>query len=118
MFGEHGLGINLPFRKGTCAPLRQKYGFIDRTGKFVIPPRFYRVQKFSEGRALFVQTGKSHGFIDSKGQVVIKPEFIDAKSFSEGLAAEGGLAAVSCDEYGRNCRAYVDTTGKLRWQQE
>jgi hypothetical protein len=131
----------------------QKYGFIDRTGKFVIPPRFYRVQKFSEGRALFVQTGKSHGygFIDSKGQVVIKPEFIDAKSFSEGLAAvainagddkklwgyinrdgtwiirpqfqhvnsfEGGLAAVNCDEYGGNCRAYVDTAGKLRWQQE
>jgi hypothetical protein len=133
--------------------LRQKYGFIDRTGKFVIPPRFYRVQKFSEGRALFVQTGKSHGygFIDSKGHVVIKPEFIDAKSFSEGLAAvainagddkklwgyinrdgtwiirpqfqhvnsfEGGLAAVNCDEYGGNCRAYVDTTGEFRRQQE
>jgi hypothetical protein len=128
----------------------RKYGFIDRTGKFVILPRFYRVQEFSEGRALFFQTGKSHGFIDSKGQVVIKPEFVEAKSFSEGLAAaainagddkklwgyinregtwiikpqfqhvnsfEGGLAAVNCDEYDRNCRAYVDTSGKFRWQQ-
>lgn len=128
-----------------------KYGFIDRTGKFVIPPRFDRVQKFSEGKALFFQTGKNHGygFIDSNGQVVIKPDYVDGKSFSEGLAAvaitssdgkrlwgyindagawvikpqfqnvnsfDGGLAAVNCDEYGGDCKAYIDTAGNYRWQ--
>ncbi len=129
----------------------EEYGYIDRTGKFVIAPRFDRVEKFSEGRALFFQPGKNpgYGFIDLKGQVVIKPKFADGKSFSEGLAAvaikssddksiwgyinedgqwvikpqfqnvnsfNGGLAAVNCDEYGGNCKAYIDREGKIRWQ--
>lgn len=132
----------------------ERYGFIDQTGRFVIPPGFDRVQKFSEGRSVYFQPGKNHGygFIDAKGQVVIKPEFVDAKSFAEGLAAaainsdnspnpkklwgyincdgawliqpqfkhvnsfNGGLAAVDCDEYGRGCRAYIDTAGKVLWQ--
>jgi len=66
----------------------EKYGYIDWTGKFVIQPRFDRVEKFSEGRALFFQRGNNpgYGFIDLKGQVVIKPEYVDAKSFAEGLA--------------------------------
>ena len=128
-----------------------KYCFIDRSGKTVIPPLFDRVENFSEGRALFFQTGKNHGygFIDSSGQIVIKPEYVDGKNFSEGLAAvaikssddrnlwgyinyegnwviqpqfqnvdsfNGGLAAVNCDDYGRNCKAYIDTSGAYRWQ--
>lgn len=88
----------------------QRFGFIDRTGKFVIPPRFYQAQKFSDGRALFVQTGKSHGygFIDSRGEVVIKPEYADGKSFSEGLAA---VAIESPDE--KRVWGYINTEG--RW---
>ena len=84
------------------------YGYIDRTGKFVIPPRFGLWQKFSEGRALFFQTGKNHGygFIDANGQVVIKPEFVDGKSFSEGLAA---VAVKSSDD--KNLWGYIDREG-------
>lgn len=128
-----------------------KWGFIDHAGKFVIAPAFEHVGKFSEGRALFFQTGQNHGcgFIDASGAIVIKPEFALVKSFSEGLAAaavktgddkkiwgyidragewvikpqyahvksfSGGLAAVDCDEYDRNCRAYIDPQGKIRWQ--
>jgi hypothetical protein len=124
-----------------------KRGFIDRQGRFVISPRLDRVQNFSEGRALFFQTGKNHGygFIDANGQAVIEPEYVDGKKFSEGLAAvavkssddkklwgyinhegkwviqpqfqnvnsfDGGLAGVNCDEYGRDCKAYIDLQGK------
>lgn len=64
-------------------------GFIDRIGKFVIAPRFNVLQKFSEGKAMFFQSGQNYGygFIDKSGQVVIKPEFAAVKSFSENLAA-------------------------------
>jgi WG containing repeat len=87
----------------------EKYGFIDRTGKFVIQPRFDRVEKFSEGRALFFQTGKNpgYGFIDLKGQVVIKAEYEDGKSFSEGLAA---VAIKSSDD--RNIWGYINEEGQ------
>jgi hypothetical protein len=87
----------------------RKYGFIDRTGKFIIPPRFNRVQKFSGGMALFFQTGKSHGygFIDAKGAFVIKPEYADGRSFSEGLAA---MAIKSPDE--RKFWGYINPQGK------
>lgn len=139
-----------------------KYGFIDRTGRFVIPPRFDRVERFSEGRALFRQSSKDRtlrdeaypftdraGFIDAKGQIAIQPEYVDGKTFAEGAAAvavmsadkkkvwgyinregrviiqpqftnagsfRGGLAAVNCDNYGRNCKTYIDKQGKVRWQ--
>lgn len=80
-----------------------KYGFIDRTGKIVIPPRFDGAGKFSEGRADVTIDGK-HGYIDKAGVVVIRPQFIrqhirkwsrSLGDFSEGLAvvqvSENGL---------------------------
>jgi hypothetical protein len=67
----------------------RRYGFIDRAGKFVIPPQFGMAKKFSEGRALITLTDRSSGvgFIDASGKVVIKPQFVDGQNFSEGLAA-------------------------------
>jgi hypothetical protein len=87
----------------------ERYGYIDRTGKFVIAPRFDRVEKFSDGRALFFQTGKNpgYGFIDLKGQVVIKPLYEDGKSFSEGLAA---VAIKSSDD--KNIWGYINEEGQ------
>jgi hypothetical protein len=87
----------------------EKYGYVDRTGKFVIAPRFDRVEKFSEGRALFFQGGKNpgYGFVDLKGQVVIKPEYVDAKSFAESLAA---VAIKSSDE--KTIWGYINYEGQ------
>ena len=48
----------------------QRYGFIDRTGKIVIPLRFEDVQSFSEGRAGVKLAGK-WGYIDKNGVLVI-----------------------------------------------
>jgi hypothetical protein len=63
-----------------------KYGYIDRTGKFAIEPRFDRVGDFHNGRAEVCIDDK-WGFIDRTGKVVIPLEYGGLRSFSEGLAA-------------------------------
>lgn len=60
-------------------------GFIDRTGKKIIPLCFDKVGAFSEGLARFERDG-SWGYIDASGKVVIEPRFPWAEEFSEGLA--------------------------------
>ncbi|WP_218081936.1 WG repeat-containing protein [Anthocerotibacter panamensis] len=62
-----------------------KYGFIDRTGKLVIPAIYDRVEKFSEGLAV-VKIGNKYGYIDRTGKLVIPVKFNDAHAFKEGLA--------------------------------
>jgi len=47
-----------------------EWGFIDKTGKLVIPLVYDWVWDFSEGLAVVVQNGKC-GFIDKTGEVVI-----------------------------------------------
>jgi hypothetical protein len=61
-------------------------GFIDRTGKWEIEPKFHGAGDFSEGM-VSVWNGKEHGYSDRTGRIVIKPQFDIAKDFSEGLAA-------------------------------
>src|SRR6476620_6138081 len=63
-----------------------KSGFIDRTGKIVIPPQFDNVTGFSEGLALATRNGKKF-FIDQNGKVVFEAKFDIIDNFSEGLAA-------------------------------
>ena len=62
-----------------------KHGFIDMTGRMVIPPTFDFVWQFSEGRASAWQNGRA-GFIDRTGTFVIPARFEYAKAFHEGLA--------------------------------
>ena len=50
------------------------YGFIDTTGKMVIPPKYLEVKPFYEGLAA-VRVGDKWGFIDRSGELVIPPPF-------------------------------------------
>jgi hypothetical protein len=88
------------FSEGLIAaydPVRTKTGFVDKTGKFVIEPKFDKAGTFSEGmaRVAIVEDGEEKiGFIDHSGQFVILPIFntdIDFRrnstDFSEGLAS-------------------------------
>lgn len=65
-----------------------KAGYIDRTGKVVIPQKFDEARGFSEGLAA-VRLGDDWGYIDSSGRLAIKPQFFEARSFSDGVAAVG-----------------------------
>jgi hypothetical protein len=67
-----------------------KWGFIDKTGHYVINPQFDSAEPFSDGLAAVRiggwETGK-FGFIDKTGHIVINPQFDFVSAFSDGLAA-------------------------------
>jgi hypothetical protein len=79
-----------------------KYGYIDQTGKLVIPFLYEYAHNFSEGLAAVKFNGK-YGYIDKTGKWVIQPQFTGGGIFSEGLAAAG----LEESKYG-----YIDITGK------
>lgn len=77
--------------------VKDKIGFIDNTGRLVIPPKFegnYVWGEFSDGMArVKVSTLERpgyccrFGYINSEGRVVVEPQYWEAEDFSEGLAA-------------------------------
>jgi WG containing repeat len=117
-----------------------KCGYIDRTGKVVIPLKFDdAAEKFSNGLA-WVVINKGFGYIDKTGKVKISVKFTDPSiNTSNPHAIEGaiatsngdgwfianidfdrGLAVVkipkackSSDENDCDRYGYIDTTGKL-----
>jgi len=77
------------FSEGVAAvqPDYQSCGFIDKSGKYVIEPKFQDSDcyGFSEGLA-HVQLDGKLGFIDHSGNFVIAPIYDSAGHFEEGLA--------------------------------
>ena len=79
-----------------------KQGYIDKTGKLIIAPRYDRALRFFDGLASVLVGGK-RGYIDKTGRLVIAPRYDDTWLFHE------GLAAVKVDgKWG-----YIDKTGKM-----
>jgi hypothetical protein len=73
-------------RKTTFDSSRERYGFIDTTGAFVISPQFENAASFSDGLAA-VKIDGMWGFIDRSGRQVIPPTFATVSRFSESLSA-------------------------------
>ncbi len=94
-----------------------RYGFLDKSGKPVIPPRYMFVTPFNEGLAAFsgdnrdpctpveADKGRWDGYIDRSGKVVIPKGFRSAWQFVNGLAA-----VTTIDHQ----RAYIDRTGAIQ----
>lgn len=95
----------------------RKYGYIDTTGRPVIPMQLSASSAFNEGLAC-VQVGECpvdwlsrpgedfgvrFGFIDRSGKFVIPATYESARSFSEGLA--------KCTKSKKN--VFIDQSGKL-----
>jgi len=79
-------------------------GFIDKSGDFVIEPKFRDAKDFYEGLApVKAKENGKWGYIDKSGEFVIKPQFDDADIFSSGVAA----VKVN-DKWG-----YIDKTGNF-----
>lgn len=83
-------------------------GFIDKTGKLAVEPKYKQIGYYSEGLAAVSEDktalGK-FGYIDQTGKMVIEPRFSSKNPFSD------GLAAVNENEK-QHKSGYVDKTGK------
>lgn len=103
------LNYNGFFSEGLYA-IRKKgeeyYGFIDKTGKFIIEPKFLSCGDFSEGlAAATTKDGGKYGYIDRTGNMVIKTDYDLTFPFSD------GLALVCSDVLSENRYGYIDKTG-------
>jgi len=86
------------FREGLApAVLGGKLGFIDKTGQFIIEPRFGCQIKdnglalpkdsyFSEGLAAVTLCGKGCTYVNRMGKLIMPLQFHDINAFSEGVA--------------------------------
>lgn len=86
--GDLGLvcGEFLPANNDGRSDMCSKYGYIDRTGKVVIPADLSQPLEFSEGLAVVSRNGKD-GYINNKNELVIPAKFDAAYVFSDGVAA-------------------------------
>jgi hypothetical protein len=85
----------------------RKCGYIDRTGKVVIPLQFDEAaEKFSNGLAPVV-IDRRRGYIDKTSKIVIP-----LQSYSNADDFDGGLARVCSEGESRKC-GYIDRTGKV-----
>lgn len=87
---------------------KKSWGFIDKTGKQVIPLKYDGALEFSECLATVWIKGRA-GVIDTKGRMIVEPHFSSIRPFSEGLAViQDGEIVSPSTRYG-----YVDKTGKV-----
>jgi hypothetical protein len=77
--GKYSEGFALVKVKG-------KYGFIDKTGKEVIPLKYDNADSFEKGLANVKLNGK-WGYIDNTGKQIIPLKYDYARCFIRGLAA-------------------------------
>ena len=64
-----------------------KKGYLDLSGKLVIPMKYYSASWFSEGYGIVQETKDSkYGIIDKKGNYVLEPSFDFINGFYEGEA--------------------------------
>lgn len=63
-----------------------KYGFINRSGKEVIPGKYFSASDFSEGWASVVLTqGSKAEFINCDGKVLLKPAYENVRPYGSGM---------------------------------
>lgn len=109
-FSEGLAAVEVSQKKGP--PLT---GFVDKTGKFILSPKYSFVDNFQDGLAQFLLDGK-WTFMDKSGKVVFSTPYQVSYGFKRGLAfmyklGPGGFGDLKNEKYG-----YIDKTGKVIWQ--
>src|SRR4029077_12676061 len=107
---------------GPLFPVEEhgKWGYIDKTGKIVIPLQYYRAYAFHEGMA-FVQMYPDLASprrvelqpIDKTGKVIVGQEYSYAGPFAEGIALVDVPWSHSFFHINKGGLCYIDKTGKM-----
>lgn len=100
-----------PFQDGYAAVMADdgKWGFINKSGREVIPFIYEEATSFSEGIA-GVKVDNKWGYINKKGETIISYKYEKCTLFSEGIAS-----VVDCIDGSFNLEKYwkiIDITGK------
>lgn len=82
---NHYAGISV-FRNGLAVVVKDgRFGFIDKTGKTVIPFEYQFAYPFNQhNQALVLKNGK-YGVIDKTGKIIVSLNYANAYQFGEGL---------------------------------
>lgn len=87
-------------------------GYIDITGKAIIPLTFYNLFPFQENFAKFIdEPSGNYGMIDRTGKMVVQPQYSDIQFFKNGRAVVSSYTYVKDGETVIK-KGYIDTTGK------
>lgn len=87
-------------------------GFIDKTGKVIVPLTFYNLFPFQENFAKFLdQASEKYGMIDRLGNIIVQPKYNDLQFFKYGVAVASNYIYVNQGENNIK-KGYIDTTGK------
>ena len=140
-FSEGLAAVQTPPNSAALVEVSRKWGFIDRTGKWIIKPTYSCVAPFSEGLAVVAIRGEKgswrFGYIDKTGAVLMEPRLASAGSFYGKLARVGvGLSEdealiKAMDDYAagkpkekvekelennKPQYGYIDRTGRFIWK--
>lgn len=76
-----GFRVACDFHSGLASILKDgKYGYIDRTGKVVIPLIYDAAEDFGPNGLAVVKLGEKYGIINTHGQVIVPIEYDSATS--------------------------------------
>ncbi len=101
---KNGLAIYYDYQKN-------KWGYINSSGKIIIPATYNNVHSFSEGLAAVQNNDGLWGYIDVTGKTKINFSYSnEPTNFSEGIA----LIKKRSEEHAPYCM--IDTTGKIVFQ--
>jgi hypothetical protein len=95
--------------QAVIAGVDHRAGFIDTTGKIVIPIKYAEIRDFKEGLAAYRDKG-AWGFIDKKGAVIIPPQFeqVEYEGFENGLCK-----VMRAHQWG-----YINHLGRFVWKEQ
>jgi hypothetical protein len=95
-------------RSGSRKGFTNKWGYIDKTGKLVIPPQYESAEPFSEGLAAINNCDEAF-FIDKTGKKIVLGDFKFASSFAIGVSRVDVMTNDGLSW------GYIDRGGKMIW---
>ena len=101
--------MNSPYIARILINGETKYGYIDNTGNFIIPPIYAYADEFSEGYAV-VYDNNVYRIIDVDGNTIYQSEAY-ISSFSNGYAI---LSKQDKSDPYKTTYGYIDTTGVIK----